>query len=318
MENNYSSFKENLRKDVQELLGSEFVVGFNAVEKMNESYDALTVKLAEDCVGININATALFKAYEKGDSYESIIHKASDMAKEAIANRPDFDLDSYSDYSVMKDKLAIEVVSKERNAKLLETVPHKDFEDMAIIYRFIIEISDSMGTGSILVTNDLLDRYGITKEQLHEDAIINAPEIRPLIIGGMGEVLAKQMGAENCEDLGYFYPPEEERMFVASVKGSIHGAGCIAYQDFMDKASERAGGSFFILPSSIHEVLIIPDTGEFTLENLEKMVREVNATTVSPEDKLTDSVYHYDSKNKIFELGEKYIERTASSEKEAV
>ena len=77
----------------------------------------------------------------------------------------------------------------------------------------------------------------------------------------------------------------------------------------MDKAAEKAGGDFYILPSSIHEILIIPDNGKMGLKDLENMVKEVNATQVSPADKLTDNVYHYDSQAKIFELGEKFVER---------
>ena len=105
--------------------------------------------------------------------------------------------------------------------------------------------------------------------------------------------------------------PEDEQMYVATVPDKVHGAGVLAYQDFMDKAAERAGGDFFILPSSIHEILIVPDNGKMNLKDLEAMVREVNVTQVSPADKLTDSVYHYDSKEKIFELGEKFVERQA-------
>ncbi len=82
----------------------------------------------------------------------------------------------------------------------------------------------------------------------------------------------------------------------------------------MDQAAERAGGDFFILPSSIHEVLIVPDNGEMKLPELEAMVRDVNATQVAPPDKLTDSVYHYDAREKIFELGEKFVERKAERE----
>ena len=105
--------------------------------------------------------------------------------------------------------------------------------------------------------------------------------------------------------------PADEQMFVATVPDKIHGAGVIAYQDFMDQAAERAGGDFFILPSSIHELLIIPDNGNMGFEQLQDMVREVNETQVAPEEKLTDSVYHYDTKDKIFELGEKFAERQA-------
>ena len=140
----------------------------------------------------------------------------------------------------------------------------------------------------------------------------NAPRIKPAEIKGMGEVLAEMMGIEQAEMLG-LYPvrPEDEQIFVASVPDKVHGAGVLAYQDFMDQAAERAGGDFFILPSSIHEILIVPDNGKMGLPELENMVKEVNATQVAPQDKLTDNVYHYDSQAKIFELGEKFVERQA-------
>ena len=131
----------------------------------------------------------------------------------------------------------------------------------------------------------------------------------------MGEVLAEMMGVEQAEMMG-LYPvrPEDEQIFVASVPDKVHGAGVLAYQDFMDQAAERAGGDFYILPSSIHEILIVPDNGKMGLSDLENMVKEVNATQVAPADKLTDNVYHYDSQAKIFELGEKFVERQAERE----
>lgn len=77
----------------------------------------------------------------------------------------------------------------------------------------------------------------------------------------------------------------------------------------MDQAAEKLGGDFYILPSSIHEILLVPDNGDKTADDLRDMVREVNATQVSPEEKLTDNVYHYDSKEHIFELAEKFEAR---------
>ena len=103
-------------------------------------------------------------------------------------------------------------------------------------------------------------------------------------------------------------------MYVATVSDKIHGAGVIAYENFMDQAAERVGGSFFVLPSSLHEVLLVPDNGMMNLQELESMVREVNATQVAPQDKLTDNVYHYDAAEKVFELGEKFVERENARE----
>ena len=253
----FETFKENLAKDVKETIdartGKDTTVEIRTVDKMNETYDALTVKPEDSIIGVNLNATSLYKEFEAGTSYDSIVEKSADIAVNALENRPEFNVDAFKDYDRMKDTLAIEVVSAERNAELLETVPHKNIEDMAVVYRFVLGES-AEGTGTILVTNQMLDNYGITAEQLHQDAILNAPEIRPVVIQGMGEVLAKQMGVDDLAMLGLNIPPEQEQMFVASVEGNVHGAGVIAYQDFMDKASERVGGgSFFILPSSIHE-----------------------------------------------------------------
>ncbi len=314
---NFEEFKNNLAADVKEKLeastGKEFEVEARTVEKMNESYEGLTVKPVDGEIGVNLNATNLYKDYENGHDYSQIVDGAAHVAEEALVNRPDFDIDSFKDYEKMKDTLAIEIVSAERNKGTLENVPHKNIEDMAVVYRFVLG-DTAAGTGSILVTNQMLDNYGITADQLHEDALRNAPEIRPLVIEGMAEVLAKQMGVEDLEMLGFNIPPEQEQMFVASVEGNIHGAGVLAYQNFMDQAAERAGGSFFILPSSIHEVLIIPDNGKFDTASLEQMVREVNATTVDISEQLTDSVYHYDAEAKVFELAEKFDGRVAAKE----
>lgn len=243
---NFEEFKEKLAGDVKEAMeekgGQKVTVEPRTVEKMNETYEGLTVKPDEGEIGVNLNLDSLYQEYNSGTSYDAIVNKAAAIATEALENRPDFDLDSIKDYDKMKSTLAIEIVSAERNRSTLETVPHKEIEDMAVVYRFIISEGVLSGTGSILVTNQMLDNYGITAEQLHEDAIRNAPEIRPLVIEGMAEVLAKQMGVEDLEMLGLNIPPEQEQMFVASVEGNVHGAGVIAYQNFMDEAAQRAGG----------------------------------------------------------------------------
>ena len=91
-------------------------------------------------------------------------------------------------------------------------------------------------------------------------------------------------------------------MFVATVPDKIHGAGVIAYPNFMEDAAQKMGGDFFVLPSSIHEVLLVKDNGQMTAKELENMVKEVNATQVEPADQLTDHVYHYDQTDRVFEL----------------
>ena len=195
----------------------------------------------------------------------------------------------------------MEVVSAETNADMLKNVPHQNMEDMAVVYRFVLD-SNENGRASILATNNMIEAMGVTPEQLHADAMENAPQIKPAQITGMSEVMAEMMGVSVDE--------------LATVSDKVMGAGVLAYQNFMDDAAERVGGSFYVLPSSRHEVLLVPDNGQMSLGDLEAMVREVNATQVAPEDKLTDSVYHYDAEAKVFELGEKFVTREQAKEAE--
>ncbi len=147
-----------------------------------------------------------------------------------------------------------------------------------------------------------------------EDALKYAPVMRPAVIQTMAETLLEMMGPE-AKDMIPVLP--DDPLFVATVPDKIQGAGVLAYQDFMEQAAERVGGDFFILPSSIHEILLVRDDGTFDINHLEDMVKQVNETEVAPEDLLTDSVYHYDSKEKIFELAEKYEERVANRKRES-
>ncbi len=307
----FETFKEELANSVKEQLdrnGGNYTVEINKVDKANETYDALTVKPETSNIGVNLNAGKLFEEYQNGKDFDLIAKQAANAAENAITNIPDFDLDAISDYEQMKQKLSMEVVSAERNAEFLENVPHKNMEDMAIVYRLVLDSSDE-GRSSILVTNKMLETYGITAEQLHADAMAIAPEVRPAVIQGMSEVMAEMMGAEQAEMLG-LGPVPDEPIFVATVPDKVQGASVLAYQNFMDEAAEKLGGDFYILPSSIHEILLVKDNGQFDRASLEQMVREVNATQVAPEDKLTDSVYHYDSKEKVFELAEKFEVRS--------
>ncbi len=310
----YETFKEKFVEGVKDKLyeqGSEVDVSVREVNKLNESYEAITITPEGSNVGVNIPIEKFYDAAENGRPYDEVVDKAVEVINTGLGQRPDFDISSLTDYSQMKEKLVMEVVSAETNKELLETLPHQNIEDMAVVYRFVLA-SDDEGRASVLVTNQMIEHMGVTPEQLHADALENAPQIKPVEIKGMSEVLAEMMGIEQAELMGIMpAAPEDEQIYVASVPDKVHGAGVLAYQDFMDKAAERAGGDFYILPSSIHELLIVPDNGKMKLPELEAMVREVNATQVAPADKLTDSVYHYDSKEKIFELGEKYVERQA-------
>ena len=312
----YEKFKKEFAEDIKQNLYErgygEVTVNFNEVEKANQKYEAMSVAPEGSNVGVNFNLEQAFTAYENSGDYQGVVASAANVIAEGLDNVPTVDVSALMDYDTMKDKLSIEVISAETNEDLLSKIPHDRIEDLAVVYRFVLESNDN-GRSSILVSNDLIERMGVTPEQLKADALDNAPEIRPAVIQGMNEVMREMMGPEVFEMMGI---PEqtEEMMYVATVPDKNSGAGVLAYQDFMDQAAEKIGGDFFILPSSIHEILLVPDDGQKGADELRAMVMDVNATQVSPEEKLTDNVYHYDSKEHIFELAEKFEARQQEKE----
>lgn len=240
----YEEFKENFKGGIKEALvdkGFDVTIRENRTEKLNESFDSISVTPEGSHIGVNLNIESAYKAYENGTPYEDVVAKAAESVALNLENVPDFDIASLTDYSIMKEKLSMEVVSAERNAEMLENVPHKDMEDMAVVYRLILDENNS-GKGTILVTKGLMEQFGVTPEQLHENAVKNAPEIRPSEIRGMSEVLGEMMG----NDFIQIPDPADEQMFVATVPDKVHGAGVIAYPDFMENVAVKLEGDWIM------------------------------------------------------------------------
>ena len=93
------------------------------------------------------------------------------------------------------------------------------------------------------------------------------------------------------------FAPDEETMFVLTTENAFSGAALIASENVLEEIHEKLGCEYYILPSSKHEVIIIPERSglkQKTVETFYHMVCEVNETQVSPVDRLTNSVYYYD------------------------
>lgn len=200
-------------------------------------------------------------------------------------------------YSRLMDQLRIKLVPTESHLDLLKTAVHKEIEDLSVIVQATIPQKD--GTAKrVLVTADALDAMEIDKEKFLQDAISASEKNYP---AGMA-TLSSFLGAD--DGVGF-------QLYVASMADMANGAGVILYPNFMEKAAQELGGDFYVLPSSVHEVLFLRDDGAISLEEMKGIVRSVNQTEVSDEDFLSDNVYHYDATERKLEIGEKFQERKA-------
>ena len=207
----YEQFKERIEEDLHQALadhGIDANLSQHHVEKLNASYDALSVTPEGSHIGANANLSAMFEAIENGQDYNEVVSRASESIIAGIEKTPEINVEDLTNYDEMKSKLAMEVVSADRNAEMLENVPHEQMEDMAVVYRLILD-QDSEGRSFVLVTNDLMEQFGVTHEQLRYDAMINAPEIRPSEIRGISVVMTEMMGPGMIPEID----PADEQMF---------------------------------------------------------------------------------------------------------
>lgn len=258
---NFDEFKKQLMQDIPDQINSDakIIVAENNVDKLqNESYQGIVVRKEGEQIGVTLNVSALYEHMDRNDiSYDEMLSRATDIVEQEFEQSPEIDIASLSNYEAMKEKLIIQVVPTAENADMLANIPHHEMEDMSVVYRLNMGSSDN-GRATVLVTNAMMDSYGITAEQLHQDALEFAPMNEPAVIQSMAEVLMEMMGPE----MGEMLPPEEMPMYVASVPDRVQGAGILAYPDFMEQAKERLGGDFYVLPSSVHECILLADSGD--------------------------------------------------------
>lgn len=277
-------------------------VEITPVEKLQGgSYFGISVKPEDSLASVTLRAEDVFERLSPDEgNLSELLNEVVSKAKDMTANIPDFNVARLSDYEYVKDHLSMQMVSRPENEAMLQKLPHKVNGDIVLVYRIVMEESNQ-GRASTLVTDHLLNVLGITKERLHEDALTSQLKMDPPTLRSISDVLGRGAGAAL----------ESSPLWVATVESGINGACVVEMPDFLNKASMILGGDYFVLPSSTQEVLFLPDNGSFKREQLEEMVAGVNQTVVRKEDFLSNNVYHYDCKERIFEQALSFESRVA-------
>lgn len=267
-----------------------------SIEGPKEMCTVASIEDRKTGASVWINLTEIYELIRNKGTSDRIINSTADRIAIDL-KKVSSDLDILSDYGKIRTKLTMEILETNRYSELLKNVPNEKMEDLSVVYRIVLsERKESKRT--VLVTDRLLERYGITEDRLKSDAKENAPGFQPAVIRPLSEMLEIPKN-----------PEDKEVLYVASNENMNRGAGVLAYPGFLEEAADRLEGDFFVLPSSIHEILLLVDTGSLAAKELQNLVSSVNRNEVEPEDRLSNHAYHYDSRNHIFESAEHYEER---------
>lgn len=204
---NFEEFKNWAEENIKFFLPESYrdaKIDIHDVVKTGMSYTGMTVRNEDQSIAPAINLNASYEAYEAGKPLYAVGH---DMAEIVQTKQPELNTGIFSSYDSVKKNLFIRVCNTQENSEMLKNVPHTDVEDLSVTYHVMVDARES-GLASATVTNAMIDSFGISKEQLHEDAVRNSQEILPARMDSMMNMLMGLSGMDDAEyEFGMMAPP---------------------------------------------------------------------------------------------------------------
>lgn len=253
---------------------------------------ALLFKDEKSNITPTIYLEPFYARYEEDTEMDDIVRMIMKNYQESRINEQ-IDFAFFKDWETIKYRVAYRLINHDRNEELLKQIPHKDVLDLAKVYYVSVQECD----GSIMIYNTHLDMWGIDTEELDAVAEENTPSLCPICVQSMWEVVEEMLGKLHNEN-----EKANMDMLIMSNPRKVHGAATMLYPQSMEQMAERLQSDFYILPSSINEIIILPAKESENPEHLLEMVREVNSIMVCEEEILGDNVYFYDKELKELKL----------------
>ncbi|MBQ9155532.1 MAG: hypothetical protein IJ137_01980 [Eubacterium sp.] len=297
----FEEFTDYAAEHIKDKLPPEYknaAVSITEIEKPNFSYTGMQVARPGTLVVPVINLDKFYEDYRAGQSLDRVLDEMASFRDRPFERA---DLPSFTDYSAVKDLLFIRVMNQEENKDYLANAVHQETDGLAVTANILLN-GDMKGADEIastVVTRPLLEDWGISEDQVMKDAADNAQTLFPAKHMSLDGML--MMMGSSLDIPGEELPAPQVPLVVLTNDKQIDGAAAMMYPGMMEEIAGEVGSDFYILPSSRHEVLLMPVNVEMDLKTLENMVREVNATVVSAEDYLSDEVYYYDAADRMIE-----------------
>ena len=296
----YEEFTEAVRERMELVTGEEGKVSFCSLKKNNGiRQDGLEIREEGSRAGTVLRMERLYGLYRERGMDHAINH-----IREMLGRKPDpAAWDIPGDWEEVRGNIRPVPVHADWNREMLENCPHRNLLDLAVAYR--LELEHEKYRASTFIPAWFLNQWGITEQELWETAMENL----------QGEAYKTE---SLPEFLGTFPCPEQEgpagtgqenfcgvaRLYVLTNRDMHYGAAGILRKDLLEECAGKLQGNFYILPSSVHEILLLAERPEMEAEDLREMVRCVNREEVSREEWLSENVYYYDREKGEIEIAE--------------
>lgn len=312
----YQEFLEAIQERILEFFPKEYEqaqVLIHQVMKNNDTaLDAVIIRNEQDTVTPQIYLADLFAKHQMGMSMDEVLKTIADTYMERH-NPPIFNTaEQIQNYENMKELLRVQLISKESNGERLSHTPHWDMEntDLTAVLRIYLP-SPQTDMATILVTDKLVSTWGQEPDVLYQQALANTIEQNPPKIDSLINIICSLQEESNAWQEIPNFTMEPYEQYVLSNSSNYFGASVLLYPEVLKQLSQNSNSNLFILPSSIHELILMRDNGDMDAAELQTMVASVNKTELVPEDILSDEVYYYDKNEQTLTMATNREQTTA-------
>jgi hypothetical protein len=289
----FGCFTEKVKRGVLTKLDDTASVHVQEVNKNNGiKLHGLSIMRKGQPLSPTVYLEVFFRLYVEGMSLSKIVTIILEMYDKGTP-KENMSMNFFKDFEQVKNKISYKIVNTKKNEELLEQIPHIRFLDLSICF-FYPYFHKNLGNGSILIYNNHVDLWRTDKRELYALARANTPKIFLPEFKSMPEVIESYAPDTHLDlkDMAAEIP-----MYVLSNQKHCFGATCMIYPQVLQNISKNFEKNFFILPSSIHEVILLPASSGGNRRELRAIVHDVNRTALAPDEILSDSIYYYDNRS---------------------
>lgn len=279
----FEEFKERIVNDIEGLLNEP--VRVFATSKVNVVKTGITLhgnNSANACLYIE----DLYEEY-KNDckknsffgfmAYTETLYRASDL----LRKKSDANVQQITSIDYIRKNIYMCLMNTEKNREKLKEIPNRKFFDLSIYYRVKVSTDDKNATASYVLNNNVLKMIGITEDELYKIAYENTPKLFEPISFGINELM-----------FGQKTKPKYNLFYILTNKEKNNGSINILYHENLKKVADLYESDLYIIPSSIHEVILMP-VG-CNVDDIHDMCKAVNNEEVREEEVLGDTIYKYE------------------------
>ena len=296
----YKEFVEYIKMNAGYIAGEGGNITINHVIKNNGcEMDGLVIMEKGKDIAPTIYLDSFYELYTNGENIKSIIRQI-EVIYEQNKNNVTFDVNILKHFDTIKDKIVYKVVNYRSNEKLLEQVPHKRILDLAVVFYCLLD-NEYGRSATALIYNNNLKNWNVTIDDVYKAALKNTPDLLHNKISSMAALFEKcgvNVDGEEV-DLKDYVPSD---MYVLTNESKLNGAACILYENVLYDFAQKLGADLYILPSSVHEVILLPKLSMFEKDELVNMVKEVNTEGVAADEVLSDHVYEYNRTERLITM----------------